>query len=844
MDSPDAKASSQPSQSLPAAETNAMKGKATQGKAGAQGDTAKSTTNSSSGERLAASGRQTSKSPLDPSVAPVNNTGRPRIGLALGGGGALGLSEVGVLQWFEEHHVPVDVIAGTSMGCMVSALYSSGKTVEQLKVVMNDSVFNSVFSFGADYKSRSFRRREDSRELPNAVTVGLRKRISFRNSLLTDQGLNAFLDRQFFRYDDQIDFNDLPIPLRCLSTDLNEARTVTFARGSIPNAIRASVSLPVIYRPFEMDGHQYVDGGVLENLPARTVKDMNADVVLAVSLPISPVAPGDLGSIFGVLQRSFSVAIEGAERQQRKLADVVIMPDLKGFSATDYLKTVELSKQGYAAAEEHKSELLKYALNDAQWAEYLAQRQSKRRGPAGPVLSVKVDAPNDSATRAVQRLFAPMVNKPVDTAKIEAMLDEIRSDGRYDADYAVGYYTAAQSAALGRKLAANGDMAPAVALDVKTGQAVDGKGLEVAPGTSGPVAPDQSAATPEQLAEISARPVLLVKVTDKSTGPPFLQLGLNIEAQTTAVTRATLEGRLIQQDLGGYGDELRTIIRLGYQTELNSEYYRPIQLISAPSSQFFYAPHADLLRQPFSIYTNQVRLADRQLQRLGVGADVGWGNARNQELRAGFEYNYVDWQLQVGDDHQPSYTGGSQRARLRYIYDTQDRNLVPQFGIHLVSEASYLYEAVGSRNAPQLYGQGSFAHALGKRKDSKNLLIFAGEGGTMFHRDVAQPFRYTLGGPLRLSASAIDEYRGTDYWLVEPAILRRIAKMPSPLGQSIYVGAGYEYGQIFAPGTDAIHRQDVYFGIVAETPLGVITLAPTFGDADHRKFVFTLGKLF
>ena len=111
-------------------------------------------------------------------------------------------------------------------------------------------------------------------------------------------------------------------------------------------------------------------------------------------------------------------------------------------------------------------------------------------------------------------------------------------------------------------------------------------------------------------------------------------------------------------------------------------------------------------------------------------------------------------------------------------------------------------------------------------------------------RTVAEPFRYTLGGPLRLSASAIDQYRGTDYWLVEPAILRRIANLPRPLGQSIYLGLGAEAGQIRAPGMPVINRQDAYFGIVAETPLGVITIAPAIGSNGERKFVFTLGKLF
>ena len=199
------------------------------GKKGEQGGESKSASGSDAKEY--ASGKKSALGPLDPAVAPPKTGGRPRIGLAMGGGGALALSEVGVLQWFEEHHIPVDVIAGTSMGCMVSALYSTGRTPEQLKDVMNDKVFGSVFSFSQTYTSKSFRRREDSRELPNGINVGLKHGVSFRNAVLTDQGLNAFLDRQFLRYDDQTDFNTLPIPLRCVSTDLNDAQAGDVCAG-------------------------------------------------------------------------------------------------------------------------------------------------------------------------------------------------------------------------------------------------------------------------------------------------------------------------------------------------------------------------------------------------------------------------------------------------------------------------------------------------------------------------------------------------------------------------------------------------------------------------------------
>ena len=720
-----------------------------------------------------------------PAPPPPGPTGRPRIGLALGGGGALAMSEIGVLEWFEDHHIPVDMIAGTSMGAMVGALYATGKTVDQLKIVMTDQVFTDVFSFRTSYTSRSFRRREDARDLPNALTIGLKHGVSFRNSLLIDQGLNGFLDREFLRYDDRTEFNTLPIPFRCLSTDLNEARTVTFARGSIPDAVRASVSLPGIFQPFELNGHEFVDGAVLENLPTQTVHAMNADVVLAVSLPLRAVGKGDLDSILGVLQRSFAVAIEGNERRSRELANVVIEPDVKGFSDSDYLKAKDLAVRGYEAAEKHKDALLRYAVNEDQWAAYLAQRAAKRPGPAGNLLRVRVKAPNESATREVQRMFLPLVGKPTDPKQIEALLADVRADGRYEADYTIGYEHG---------------------------------------GTN---------------STIENQPTVLVTVTDKKTGPPFLLLGANVQAQTTGVTRATVEGILLDQDFGGYGSELRVHAKVGFLTQLDGEYYRRLFDTNWPEGGIFLAPRGGILREPFYIYRSQVRVAERQLQKAGGGVDLAWSNERAQELRVGWESDNIRWETNVGSDGEPDVVGQMQQARVRYTYDTQDRALVPRFGIRWETEAGYLYNAVDSPNAPRMTTRVSYSHEIGK-------MVFAmvGEGGTMLNRNVAEPFRFTLGGPLRLSASAIDEYRGTDYFLLSPALLRRIAQLPAPLGQSIYLGLAYEAGQMRIPDAPTITRQDVLFGLVAETPLGVITLAPAIGDDGHRKFQFTLGKLF
>ena len=752
-------------------------GTAPSGAPAQQGKDATSSAKPASAGEESASDHRLRLGPLAPSTPPTDlPRDRPVIGLALGGGAAIAMSEIGVLQWFEEHRIPVDVIAGTSMGSILAALYSTGHTPEQMKHILTDEAVGRVFRIQSEYSERSFRRREEDRDIPNAITIGLKHGVSLRNSLLTDTGLNDLLDKEFLNYNDQTDFNNLPIPFRCQATDLNDAKTVTFARGSLQDAVRASASIPGVFRPFQLDGHEFVDGAILQNLPTPDVKAMHADVILAVSMPLEPVGKGDLDSIIGVLQRAFAVGIESNERTARGFANLVIIPDVKGFGANDYAKTPELAAKGYAAAEAMKAQLLKYSLSEDQWQTYLEHRRERERGKAGAVLMVKVKAPNPSVTEAVNRKFQPLVGQPVNTDQVESLVADIRADGRYEADYTVGYNSAD-----------------------------------------------------------STRPILLVSVNDKATGPPFVNVGVNLAAQTGGVTRATLSSVFLWQDVGNYGSDFRANVDVGFLTRIQAEYFRKLSW-----DGLFVAPRANVTRQPYYIYSGAFRLSERQLQLTGAGGDVGWTDGRFRELRAGWQYQNVQWNITTGSDGLPDYSGNSQNFRVQYIYDTQDRGLVPHSGIRSRTDAGYLFGTTSSPSAPQLSDQFEIAHTF----DKKNIVLANLEAATMFNRDVAQPYRYTLGGPLRLSALAIDQFRGTDYVLLTPGYLRQLHKLPAPLGQSIYVGATYEYGRIWSPHNPTLSEQDVYFGVIAETPLGVITFAPSIGTNGEHKFNFTLGKLF
>src|SRR6267142_7025047 len=206
------------------------------------------------------------RSDADPgNFAALTPMGRPSIGLVLEGGGALGLAHIGVLRWLEENHIPVDRLAGTSMGAFIGALYASGKSIDEIQTMAMGNA--DVFMLQAPYNDVSFRRREDRKDLPQAITLDLNGGIGLRNSVLLDTGLNELLREQFNAYNNEnVSFDQLPIPFRCVATDLNALAPVVFSKGSVAEAVRASISIPGIFPPVKYNGHYLVDGAIVDNL--------------------------------------------------------------------------------------------------------------------------------------------------------------------------------------------------------------------------------------------------------------------------------------------------------------------------------------------------------------------------------------------------------------------------------------------------------------------------------------------------------------------------------------------------------------------------------------------------
>jgi len=191
---------------------------------------------------------------------------RPKIGVALQGGGAKGLAHIGVLQWLEDHHIPIDYVAGTSMGGLVGGLYATGHSPAEIQRIVNTVDWNSVLSGAIPYRDLAFRRKEDLRAFPNGMELGLKQGLQPPGGLNSGQSVRFIIDRNVLPYSDGRSFDQLPIPFRCVATDLVSGKPVVFQNGSLSDALRATMSIPGVFSPVKQDGKILADGGLLDNL--------------------------------------------------------------------------------------------------------------------------------------------------------------------------------------------------------------------------------------------------------------------------------------------------------------------------------------------------------------------------------------------------------------------------------------------------------------------------------------------------------------------------------------------------------------------------------------------------
>ncbi len=440
---------------------------------------------------------------------------RPKIGVALSGGGARGLAHIGVLEWFEQHRIPIDYLAGTSMGGLIGGLYCMGIDPKQLRQIVQEMNWDQLLSAAPAYTDLSFRRKEDRDLYPSPVELGWRKGLQVQSGLSDAHSIGLLLSRLTLPYSLVPHFDELPTPFRAVAADMVTGERVVLEDGSLAQALQATMAIPGVFPPVEIGGKFLADGGLLNNLPTDVVKTMGADVVIAVDVGTPLKGRESLSSFVGVLEQSIGIMMIESIRQNLLLADIILSPNLENFTPSDFKAGKTLADLGYQAAQDKAVVLEGLAATPAQWSTHVDGRRSRERQAGLTASFVEVSGPSRRAEQEITQRLEKHSTGDLQTALLETDLNSIYGLGRY------------------RSLTYRG-----ILRDLQEG--------------------------------------LLVETRPKAHGPPFIHLGLEVNGAEMDNIRFGVRSRITFFDAGGYGSEWRVDLGVGSRLFAASEYYRPV----------------------------------------------------------------------------------------------------------------------------------------------------------------------------------------------------------------------------------------------------------------------------
>lgn len=283
-----------------------------------------------------------------------------KIGLVLSGGGARGIAHIGVLKKLEEAKIKPDYIAGTSIGAIIGALYAMGYSADQIEKMVLSQDWDALFSNKSSLKSVSI---EEKREYASYVmNLPIENwEFQFPKSVIGGQNITNNISKLFLPVYNINDFDSLPIPFRCIATNLETGNITILKSGNLGEAVRASVTIPTVFTPYEIDGDMMVDGGLVNNFPVYIVKEMGADFVIGSYVGTDLKAKEDLSDAFDIIYQatSFQNALETDE--QKKLCDIIIEPDVSKYNVLDFDLADTLIKVGECEANTKMDALKKYS---------------------------------------------------------------------------------------------------------------------------------------------------------------------------------------------------------------------------------------------------------------------------------------------------------------------------------------------------------------------------------------------------------------------------------------------------------------------------------------------------
>ena len=711
-------------------------------------------------------------------------TGRPRIGLVLGGGGARGMAHVGVLKVLEEMRIPIDCVAGTSMGSIIGGLYASGMTLEDMEQTLARINWPEVFRDGPPRADLPFRTKQEQRVLLSA-TVGLnREGVQLPKGLLEGQNLLLLLEELSLPVASVRDFDKLRIPYRAVATDLATGEPVVLGSGELALAMRASMSIPSALVPVRLDDKLLVDGGVANNLPIDVARKLcRPDVIIAVDVG-APLAPAsELNSVLSVTNQLTTIlTVRNVVEQVKTLGkkDVLITPDLQDVSSLSFDRSPEAVRFGEIAARGKQNALSRLSVSPEVYQAYLAALPPAPGAEERPVIDfIRINNDTRLSDQVIEQQLRIQPGDRLDAQKLSRNLNEIYGMGNFQRVT----YTLVKE-------------------DGKTG--------------------------------------LVVDTVPNDIGTDTLQFGLFLGANLKGDSEFDISAAYTLTELNSLGGQWRNFVQLGGNIALTSDFYQPLDA----DQEYFINPYLRYERYDLNLLDNtDGQRASFRVHRTQIGLDAGRNLERWGRLSLGVNYSSGKNDLLIGapSDYEGSFNDSG--YVIRWQADTLDNLNFPTTGY---SGNLTFRNALTAFGADENFSTLSldFAHAYtwGQYSVIPRLRLAGRTSGEMNIENL-----FLLGGFLNLSGYQPGQLSGEYTALGQLIYMYRLDNASSAFTIPLFAGGSLEIGGAWNDYDDIdfdslIPAGSLFLGV--DTPLGPFYLAGGLAEGGNASMYLLLGRLF
>ena len=721
-----------------------------------------------------------------PASNPETETAKqPRIGLVLSGGGAKGLAHIGVLRVLEEMRIPIDYVGGTSMGSIIGGFYASGLSPDEIATIMESLDWWDTMKDLPPRREQVYRRKIESQRYFLNFEMGLKNwSIMLPRSAVAGQKLNYVLEAHTLASVAITNFDQLPLPFRCVATDIQNGKAVILNHGSLAESMRASMAVPGLFTPITIEGRLLVDGGLVNNIPVDVVRAMGADTIIAVDVGASDVeAQKKLAfeTMSEILSRSYTLLKRTEEERQLADATVIITPQESDMGSGEFYRANEFIKRGEAAARAMADTLKKFSVSEEEFQQYL---QRQRRKPATPmqVTSITISGNRRTSEEYIRNHITTQTNTGLDPKALERDIGRIFCLGDFEwVDYLI--------------------------------HPEDG----------------------------GARGSIEYRTMEKPWGPNYFHFGFRMETDFDNNTPFALLLNYNRLAINALGAEWRNDLTLGSDQGVMSEFFQPLDY----NNRFFVAPRIIYNQTYQNFYQDNIRQARYDVTRYGGQLDAGIQFDNYGEARFGLYQGWLSAKNDVGSSDLPDVNQDEGKWKASLTLDQLDSSTVPRNGYYLEALGSFTRGYLGNGGSNN-YNQLSIRGDLFKSFDRHTVFVGA-QGGTSLGSDVPLYDQFTLGGFSTLAGYPQYRFRGSYMAAGRIGYFYRLFKLSPSYGQGVYLGGMFNAGNTWATASD-IDLGDVHPGAAAmlgiDSIIGPIYLAYARGEYNSNQYWLSIGNRF